>query len=228
MKAAAAEPGNPAFQFDLAKAQLVNNYHESASDTARTFCELLPEDVRCPILLGDVALARGNGEEAVRHFESVADQLWNGVIAMRLARAYSVAGNEQADRPLATWLEENPEDYGARLLYARVLESQGQISEAVAEYEALLAVDRLDAVGLNNLAWQYSQRGDDRALALAERAHELAPENGSIMDTLGWILVGEGDLDRAVSLLRQAAEKFPDNEEVRRHLDEAERLAETL
>jgi Flp pilus assembly protein TadD len=78
---------------------------------------------------------------------------------------------------------------------------------------------------MNNLAWQYSLRGDGRAVEVAEQAHALAPSNASITDTLGWILAKEGRIEQALPLLREAVDKLPDNAEVRFHL--AYVLAET-
>ncbi len=91
---------------------------------------------------------------------------------------------------------------------------------------------------MNNLAWHYAMRGDDRAVELARQAHALAPENGSITDTLGWILAEKGSFAEAVPLLREAVQRLPDNAEVRFHLasaligvgakDEAKKILEGL
>ena len=44
---------------------------------------------------------------------------------------------------------------------------------------------------LNNLAWVYSELGDDKALKIAKEAHALQPNDPAINDTVGWILVKE-------------------------------------
>ena len=178
----------------------------------------MPDDLRCPILLGDVELARGDGASALGHFEVAAQSARSRIIVTRLARAHSVAGTGQADQPLSGWLAEHPDDHEVRTMYARVLESDGKLPEAIAQYETLLDIDQLDPAGMNNLAWHYSLQGDDRAVELAERAHALAPSVGSITDTLGWILAKEGQTERALSLLREASGQLPGNAEVQFHL----------
>ena len=72
----------------------------------------------------------------------------------------------------------------------------------------------------NNLVYLYSEYGGDKekTLQLAQTAKEVLPEDLRISDTLGWILYKRGIYERAVSLLRESAEKLEDNTEVQYHL----------
>ncbi len=65
---------------------------------------------------------------------------------------------------------------------------------------------------------QYSRRGLSEAVSLAERAHEIEPDNGRTTDTFGWILSNNSDTDRALELLRESVRQAPDNSEIRYHL----------
>jgi len=97
---------------------------------------------------------------------------------------------------------------------------------AIAAYQRILAVtDGKNALVLNNLAFAQDQVGNKAvALAYAERALKLAPQNPSVMDTVGWLLVQTGgDKARALQLLRAASAKAPDNATIRQHLQAAER-----
>jgi predicted Zn-dependent protease len=53
---------------------------------------------------------------------------------------------------------------------------------------------------------------------LAERAYARAPQSPAIMDTLGWILVRNGETTRGVELLREAAAKAPNQGDIRFHM----------
>ena len=55
------------------------------------------------------------------------------------------------------------------------------------------------------------QMHDKRAVAIAEQAHKLAPDNPAITDTLGWILLEQGQVARALPLIQKAYAKQPDN-----------------
>jgi tetratricopeptide (TPR) repeat protein len=112
-----------------------------------------------------------------------------------------------------------------RRIYAQMLELHGDTAAAVTEYERLIGEGSSDAIALNNLAWQYAEEGRDGAVELAQRAHEILPNNGNITDTLGWILYRQGEFSEALGLLREAREQAPNNPEIRFHL--ATVLAET-
>ena len=73
---------------------------------------------------------------------------------------------------------------------------------------------------LNNLAWNYAEYGSNltTALAYARTAQEAEPNNPEVADTLGWIYFRTKDYIKAVDLLKQSAEKIPDNPVVRYHL----------
>ena len=59
---------------------------------------------------------------------------------------------------------------------------------------------------------------DPRAIPSAEKAHELAPTDPRILDTLGTLHVEKGDPARGVELLRKAVELSPGAPSVRLHL----------
>jgi predicted Zn-dependent protease len=73
-------------------------------------------------------------------------------------------------------------------------------------------------LALNNLAQLYHQQKNPRALSTAERAQKLAPESASVTDTLGWILVEQGETKRGLELLQQALAKDSKIPEIRYHL----------
>ena len=66
------------------------------------------------------------------------------------------------------------------------------MSLAVEQYERILTIDPDHVQALNNLAYVYHAAADERSLALAERAFELAPEDPTVADTYGWILTERG------------------------------------
>jgi len=80
-----------------------------------------------------------------------------------------------------------------------------------------------DCSALNNLAWLYQQKGDlAKARGLAERAIAAAPralqQTPQIDDTLGWILLAQGEADKALIYLSAASLSAPKNPDIQYHL----------
>jgi len=71
---------------------------------------------------------------------------------------------------------------------------------------------------LNNLAWVAGQMKDPKAVEYAEKANSLAPNQAHIMDTLGTLLVENGDTARGVELLRKASALEPKSATIRLNL----------
>ena len=61
----------------------------------------------------------------------------------------------------------------------------------------------------------------DGAEAMIRKASELAPDEASITDSLGWALFKRGKVDDAISTLQRAAEKDPEQAEIQEHLGDA-------
>ena len=82
----------------------------------------------------------------------------------------------------------------------------------------MLAQEPDNYIAMNNLAWNYAMGGDSRAEGMARRAYELRPDNSSVVDTLGWILVKNGSLEDGIVMLRNAIELEGSSSETRFHL----------
>jgi len=104
---------------------------------------------------------------------------------------------------------------------AEYLSASGSADRAIAEYEAALKLSAGNPVLLNNLAVLYQQKGDPRALETAERAYSGAPNAPAIQDTYGWILVGAGQVDEGLKLLRSSAKALAGVPEAQYHLGAA-------
>jgi Flp pilus assembly protein TadD len=119
--------------------------------------------------------------------------------------------------PLEDWLESHPGDTRVRLVYSDALAASGDSRGAAANLEKVLRAEPDNVTALNNLSWLYHQAGDDRALALARRAYQLQPKSPHVADTLGWILLAEGQVPEAVSTLAEASMLAPREPDIAFH-----------
>lgn len=169
-------------------------------------------------VVGDLHRAAGRTEEALAAYEEGWAERPTAALAIALFHGrYAQGEGEAALRPLQDWLTKHPGDDPVRLALAEGLLGQGKLAEARATYEELKQTQGSNPVVWNNLAWLYQQSGDDRAVAHGEKALELAPDQPAIMDTLGWILLDDGQVARAADLLRQASAAAPDNPDIAYH-----------
>jgi tetratricopeptide (TPR) repeat protein len=109
------------------------------------------------------------------------------------------------------------------LLYDRamVLEKLDRITDAEATLRRLVELKPDDAQSLNALGYTLVDRTSklDEGLKLIERAHNLAPADPFILDSMGWALYRLGRLDEAEQYLVRAFAERPDPE-IAAHLGE--------
>jgi tetratricopeptide (TPR) repeat protein len=76
------------------------------------------------------------------------------------------------------------------------------------------------APAANNLAWNLAEKGGniDEALGFAQVAKEQMPDNGAVMDTLGWIYYLKGSCLNAIAEFQDSLTQNPDNPVINLHL----------
>jgi tetratricopeptide (TPR) repeat protein len=111
------------------------------------------------------------------------------------------------------------------LLYARgiALERTKQWDRAEADFVKALEFNPDQPYLLNYLGYSWVERGVhlDQALKLIEKAVKLRPEDGYIVDSMGWVLYMLGSYDSAVTNLERAAELKPQDPVINDHLGDA-------
>jgi Tfp pilus assembly protein PilF len=99
-----------------------------------------------------------------------------------------------------------PENPDLRGRIARAFEAMGRLSDAETQYREELRLAPGSPVAMNDLAWHLAQRGIklDEALDLAQRAAKALPNDGGVLDTLGWAYFLKHDYARAEDSLQKA------------------------
>jgi tetratricopeptide (TPR) repeat protein len=112
-----------------------------------------------------------------------------------------------------------------RLFYSRAvaLERSQQWPRAEADLKHALELQADQPLVLNYLGYSWIDRGKnlDQALKMIKRAVELRPNDGYIIDSLGWAYYRLGDFPKATQTLEHAIELLPEDPTINDHLGDA-------
>ena len=155
-----------------------------------------PEDIDSWVLFGDLL-------RLAEHYE-------------RAIQAYSRAIHQMQERRLRP---------GWYPFFARgvAFERKGDWPHAEADFLTALEKKPDEADVLNYLGYSWLDRGMrlDEAITLIERAAALKPDDGAIVDSLGWAYYVRGEIDKAVETLERAVLLMPNDPTINEHLGDA-------
>jgi tetratricopeptide (TPR) repeat protein len=183
--------------------------------------ELSPNNPMIHNVLGGLYVIAKQSDKAEAEFKK-AIELNNAILTsyMNLAQLYHHTGKvDQAVKEYEAILAKNPKVLQAHMLLGIIYQRQNQYDKSKAAYEQVLALNPKFAPAANNLAWMLMERGEnmDQALSYAQTAREQSSDDPHIADTLGWIYYQKNVYLKAVSLLKEAAEKLPSDPIVQYH-----------
>lgn len=192
--------------------------YAEALKVANNFQQRFPKASEGLLLEGDADMAQKQFEKASAAYGKAQAVDKTTVGAIKLHGAMTLSGKaKQADEEMLQWLRAHPKDVVARSYMGDVFVRQGNAKGAEEQYQAVLQVQPDNPGALNNLAVLYQKTNDPRAEEMARHAYKLAPENPQIMDTLGWILAGKGDVKEGLDLLQKAATLAPGAPDIHYH-----------
>ena len=169
-------------------------------------------------------------DDAIDILETALSQLGNSQSAekIQLIKYLSALYGERGDFDVAVDLlkkglsiDRNNTDllYELGVAYDR----KGSMEKAVAQMEKVIELDPEHADALNYLGYTYADAGIhlDIAENLIQKALELKPDNGYVLDSMGWVFFKMGRFAEAVDYLEKAVEKVPDDPIILEHLGDA-------
>jgi predicted Zn-dependent protease len=165
-------------------------------------------------------LSQGEIKKSLGFYEKAFARQQTLPVIMKYSKALALAGNKRkAVEPLKIWVEKNPNDYKTKVVLATTYQNADMLDEAIRQLEDVQRKSPDNPIVLNNLSWMYFEKGDPRALEMAEKAYKQQPEVPAIADTYGWLLIQNGDSEKGVPLIKKASEKLDGrNLEINYHL----------
>ena len=215
------KPDHVQAMIDLAGLVAAQGQVKAAMTIAEELKARLPSVGAGDELMGDLLARQKRFGEAASAYDAAFAIGPSGALAVKQhGAAKQAAGSGQAVslHRVQQWLVSNADDAVSRQYLADQQWAAGAVQAAIGNYQRVIEADPRNAFALNNLANAYHSQSDPRALAAAEAAHQLAPGHPQIADTLGWLLVQRGALERGTGLLTQAATKLAKSPDIAVHL----------
>jgi len=236
-KALTLEPSNPQAQRMVIESSLAKQDFQGAMQTARAMQRQENNAESGYMMEGDIQAEQGKTAEAITAYDK-AFKLGGRIEQFIRLHAALLRGqrSDEAQKLTEAWLVVNPKDTAVRTYLAERELTAKRYDNAFAIYREIVGIAPDSALALNNMAWTAFQLKNEQALAYAERALALSPDNPAILDTLGTIQLGRGqgkaglaNIERAVKLapaqgafrlsLAKAYKRLERREDVRREVD---------
>ena len=218
-KALAIDPLNEKVLLAQVELAVANNKTEDALALTRSMQKNAPQSPLGFVVEGDLLTSQKKYDQALRAYEQADALAKNSASMLKLVGGLRNAGKaKEAENKLTAWIATHPGDRAPTVFLGELLLARKDYKGASEQFEVLLAQTPNDPAVLNNLAWSYQQQKDARALPIAERALKAAPESSAVLDTVGWLLVEQGNTARALPLLQKAVSLQPEARELRYHL----------
>jgi putative PEP-CTERM system TPR-repeat lipoprotein len=204
----------------LAQLEAAEGETERALEAATRIQQAFPDAVDGYVIEGDTRAATGTDDAGAAQAYDRALALGAGsdVVIRQYKLLMRQDQQSAALKKVAEWVEQHPDDVSGQFILALAYQQAGDTDRAISGYEKSLQLDDKAVGPMNNLAALYDEKGDPRALQLAEKAHSIHPDNPGVADTLGWIMLKRGKTRRAEELLRRALELLPAEPTIQYHL----------
>jgi len=177
--------------------------------------------------IAEINFALGKRKEAISLMKKLSAQYKDTLLVTRaLAEMYYSAGNYKDSVKLYTVLidalkdKDNPAH--AWLYFARgaSYERLQRFAQAEVDLEQSIKIQPNNAVALNYLGYMWLDRNEkmDKATEYITRALVLRPQDGAILDSMGWLLYKQKNYLSAAKFIEKALDYIPDDATVLSHL----------
>lgn len=170
------------------------------------------------MLEGDILDKQGKSAQALPVYEHAFALGKNSPLMFKIYLLLKKSGKTaEADARMAQWQKEHPSDMQIVMYLAQTSLGDKQYATGIDQLQTVLKQNPKNVIALNDLAWAYQQQKDPRAVSTAEQALKLSDDNPIVLDTLGWILIEQGDTTRGLPLLKKALTLAPTATDIRYH-----------
>ncbi len=142
----------------------------------------------------------------------------SGLVQQTYAFLIETGKRDEAAGVVSGWLGKNPDDAAMLQLLSSHYIQDKALKRARILLERTYSMLPNNVIVLNNFSWLRYELNQGGALDLARRAYKIAPNSPAVADTLGWILVREGEFAEGLKLLYAATDAAPKNGDIAYHV----------
>jgi putative PEP-CTERM system TPR-repeat lipoprotein len=165
------------------------------------------------LLEGDLDVGRRDWDKAAAAYRTGIKHAPSTELAVKLDAVLAASGADADARTFETsWRKDHPDDATFVFHIGDTALARKDYASAESAYAAVIKLQPASAAAYNNLAWVASQQNKPGALAYAQKANELAPNQPAFMDTLATILAEAGQVDKALELQKKVVAMVPAND----------------
>jgi len=189
---------------------------KEAMAVAREVQKQRPDQAIGHALEGDIEALQGRMAAAIASYRAAVAKTGGEPVASKLHAALVAAGTRAAaDQMAAEWVKTHPKDAAFLSHLGETALAQRDWAQAESRYQAVLKLYPNNVAALNNVAWSAMQQDKPGALALAQKANTLVPDQPALMDTLALALAKDKQFDKALELQKRAVAMQPKNNALR-------------
>jgi len=125
-----------------------------------------------------------------------------------------------AEKTVVEGIERFPRNADLHYVLGSILEKTNRFEESIKSMEKVLDIDPQNADALNFIGYSYADRGMnlDAAEQMILQALKIKPDNGYILDSLGWVCFKKDQYDSALKHIRRALDLQPNDANIMEHL----------
>lgn len=182
-------------QLKISSIYMQERQNQKALEKLKNLLELYPNDYQVLFNLGEISRIMNQPEKAIKYYNKA------------LKSAPEVA----------------KQDWTIYYALGMAYERSGQWNKAEEVLQEALKISNRHPFVLNYLGYSWLQHNENsnEALYMIFEAYRQNPEDGHIMDSLGWALYRMGKYEDSIKVLERAAEYLPGNAIVCDHLGDA-------
>ncbi len=186
--------------------------YQEAIGIAKSIQKQRPKDSVGYQFEGDIAANQKKWDVALDAYRAGLKLAPAAELAAKIHASLGAAGKPaEVEKFAAGWFKDNPKDVKFRLYVADTMMVGGNIPGAEKLYANVIQIQPNNAIALNNLAWISGKMKKEGAIAYAEKAVAIVPDQPEFIDTLAMLLSEKNEYAKAVEWQNKAVALQPQN-----------------